>query len=80
VREFGRRCTEIQADIRDIKALRAAADQTEREFGKVDIVVADAAIQRLWIGWAPSERLPVSVPFNDQLISHYGHATARTSA
>lgn len=49
VREFGRRCTEIQADIRDIKALRAAADQTEHEFSKVDIVVADAAIQR----WMP---------------------------
>lgn len=35
--------------IRDIRALRAAADQSEREFGKVDIVVADAAIQR----WMP---------------------------
>ena len=49
IRAYGRRCTEIQADIRDIKALRAAAEQTEREYGKIDIVVADAAIQR----WMP---------------------------
>ena len=49
VRAYGRRCTPIQADIRNIAALRAAADQTEREYGKVDIVVANAAIQR----WKP---------------------------
>jgi NAD(P)-dependent dehydrogenase (short-subunit alcohol dehydrogenase family) len=49
VRQFGRKCTEIKADIRDISALRAAADQVEREHGKIDIVVADAAIQR----WMP---------------------------
>jgi NAD(P)-dependent dehydrogenase (short-subunit alcohol dehydrogenase family) len=41
VRQLGRQCTEIKADIRDINALRAAADQVESE--------ADAAIQR----WMP---------------------------
>ncbi|MBV9828471.1 MAG: mycofactocin-coupled SDR family oxidoreductase [Alphaproteobacteria bacterium] len=49
VRSYGRRCNEIHADIRDIGALRQAADQIERDFGKIDIVVADAAIQR----WMP---------------------------
>jgi NAD(P)-dependent dehydrogenase (short-subunit alcohol dehydrogenase family) len=39
----------ILADIRDIAKLRTIADQTETEYGKVDIVVANAAIQR-WKG------------------------------
>ncbi len=46
VRGLGRQCTAIKADIRDIAALRKAADQIERAHGQIDIVVADAAIQR----------------------------------
>ena len=49
IESFGRRGQAIRADIRDIAALRAAADQVEREHGKIDIVVANAAIQR----WKP---------------------------
>src|SRR5690242_19138856 len=49
VRSFGRRCAEIRADIRDINALRNAADTIERDFGRIDIVIANAAIQR----WVP---------------------------
>ncbi len=49
IRKFGRRCTPVQADIRDIAALRQVADQTVKDFGKIDIVVANAAIQR----WTP---------------------------
>lgn len=49
IRAYGRKCLSIQADIRDIGALRQAADHMEREFGKIDIVVANAAIQR----WKP---------------------------
>lgn len=49
VEGFGRRCLPIKADIRDIAALRQAADQVESQFGKIDIVVANAAIQR----WKP---------------------------
>ncbi len=49
IRSLGRKCTPIQADIRNIASLRAAADQVEGEHGKIDIVVADAAIQR----WKP---------------------------
>lgn len=45
----GRRGDSIRADIRDIAALRAAADHVEQTYGKIDIVVADAAIQR----WKP---------------------------
>jgi len=49
IKVYGRRGEAIRADIRDIAALRNAADQIERRFGKIDIVVADAAIQR----WKP---------------------------
>ncbi len=49
IQAYGRRGDSIRADIRDIAGLRAAADQIEREHGKIDIVVANAAIQR----WVP---------------------------
>ena len=46
---YGRRAMGIKADIRDIATLRRIADQVDAEFGKIDIVVANAAIQ----GWKP---------------------------
>ncbi|HEY0423028.1 MAG TPA: SDR family NAD(P)-dependent oxidoreductase [Rhodopila sp.] len=49
IQAYGRKADSIRADIRDIAALRAAADKIERDHGKIDIVVADAAIQR----WKP---------------------------
>ena len=49
VKSYGRRCEPVKADIRDIAALRRAADKTEADFGKIDILVANAAIQR----WVP---------------------------
>ncbi len=49
IKAYGRRGEAMRADIRDIAALRAAADQIEKTYGKIDIVVANAAIQR----WKP---------------------------
>jgi NAD(P)-dependent dehydrogenase (short-subunit alcohol dehydrogenase family) len=49
IKKYGRRGEAIKADIRDIAALRAIADRVEKDYGKIDIVVADAAIQR----WVP---------------------------
>src|SRR6201996_52375 len=49
IKSFGRRGEAIKADIRDIGALRQIADKVERDYGKIDIVVADAGIQR----WMP---------------------------
>jgi NAD(P)-dependent dehydrogenase (short-subunit alcohol dehydrogenase family) len=46
---FGRKGEAIRADIRDIAALRDIAARVTRTHGKIDIVVADAAIQR----WKP---------------------------
>ncbi len=48
ITSYGRKGQEVRADIRNIAALRRAADQVESDFGKIDIVVA-AAIQR----WKP---------------------------
>jgi len=49
IRGYGRQGEGIKADIRDIAALRAIADDVNNRHGKIDIVVADAAIQR----WVP---------------------------
>lgn len=49
IKAYGRRTQSIHADIRDIGALRKAADSIQASFGQIDIVVADAAIQR----WKP---------------------------
>jgi short chain dehydrogenase len=49
IRQYGRRAAAIKADIRDSGVLRQIADQVEHEYGKIDIVVANAAIQ----GWKP---------------------------
>ena len=49
IRAYGRKADGIQVDIRDIGRLRQIADQVESEHGKIDIVVANAAIQR----WKP---------------------------
>jgi NAD(P)-dependent dehydrogenase (short-subunit alcohol dehydrogenase family) len=49
IQSFGRKGEAIRADIRDIAALRQAADTVERTYGRIDIVVANAAIQR----WKP---------------------------
>ena len=40
VRKLGRKCKTVRADIRDIGALRAIASDTETEFGRIDILVA----------------------------------------
>lgn len=46
---FGRTGQFVKADIRDIGALRDVAERVERDLGRIDILVANAAIQ----GWKP---------------------------
>src|SRR5580698_7197213 len=43
IRALGRRVETVRADIRDIAALRKIADQTEQQFGKIDIVLNGTA-------------------------------------
>ncbi len=49
VHRYGRRGEAMVADIRDIAQLRTAAAHVEATYGKIDILVANAAIQR-WMG------------------------------
>jgi NAD(P)-dependent dehydrogenase (short-subunit alcohol dehydrogenase family) len=49
IKEYGREGEAIRADIRDIAALRTAAEHVTKTYGRIDILVADAAIQR----WKP---------------------------
>jgi len=49
IQAYGRKGEGVHADIRDIGALRRIADDVDARYGKIDIVVADAAIQR----WVP---------------------------
>jgi hypothetical protein len=49
IKSFGRRAEGIKADIREIETLRQLADRIEHSFGKIDVAVANAAIQR----WMP---------------------------
>ncbi|AFW00162.1 short-chain dehydrogenase [Gluconobacter oxydans] len=49
IRAYGRRGEAIVADIRKVSQLRKAADHIEKTYGKIDCVVANAAIQ----GWKP---------------------------
>jgi SDR family mycofactocin-dependent oxidoreductase len=44
VKEAGRRCVIVQADVRDIHALAAGAHQGAEELGGIDIVIANAGI------------------------------------
>lgn len=46
IEAHGRRAIAIKGDIRKIAQLRAAHDRVLKELGRIDIVVADAAIQR----------------------------------
>jgi NAD(P)-dependent dehydrogenase (short-subunit alcohol dehydrogenase family) len=49
IKAYGRRGESLRADIRDIAALRAAASTIQAKYGRIDVVVANAAIQR----WKP---------------------------
>ncbi|MEX3940643.1 SDR family NAD(P)-dependent oxidoreductase [Paraburkholderia sp. BR10937] len=45
IKAYGGRAEGIRADIRDVAALRAVAEGINERFGKIDIVVANAAVQ-----------------------------------
>jgi SDR family mycofactocin-dependent oxidoreductase len=45
VQEGGRKFMAVVGDVRDISLLRSVADKAEQQFGRIDIVVANAATQ-----------------------------------
>ncbi len=44
IKALDRRCIAVQADVRDMKAMREAAERAIRELGRVDIMVPNAGI------------------------------------
>lgn len=44
VEELGRRCVAVKADVRDREQMKAVADKAIEEFGKIDILCANAGI------------------------------------
>jgi NAD(P)-dependent dehydrogenase (short-subunit alcohol dehydrogenase family) len=46
VRDLGRRCLAVRADVREMESLQVLAERTMREFGRLDISVANAGIFR----------------------------------
>jgi SDR family mycofactocin-dependent oxidoreductase len=51
VRRLGRRAITCAADVRDGPAMRAAAQATVQEFGRIDILVASAGIDSWGVAW-----------------------------
>ncbi|MBD0269339.1 MAG: SDR family oxidoreductase [Cyanobacteria bacterium Co-bin8] len=47
VKQYGTQVLQIQADVRDLAAMQAAAERTARELGGIDIVVANAG----YVAW-----------------------------
>jgi peroxisomal 2,4-dienoyl-CoA reductase len=39
----GAKCLAISADVRDLKSMETAVEQTIKEFGRIDFVIAGAA-------------------------------------
>ena len=72
IKALGRRCIAIKGDIRHIGQLRAAHDRVVGELGRIDIVVANAAIQR-WRDLAEME----DADWND-VIDNNVNGTANT--
>ena len=72
VKAYGRRSEAVQCDIRRIADLRSAADRIAKQYGRIDIVVADAAIQR----WMPLLQMQDS-DWND-VIDNNLNGTANT--
>ena len=72
IQAYGRKGEAVRADIRDINALRSVADRVKRTYGKIDIVVANAAIQR----WMPLMQMQDS-DWND-VIENNLNGTANT--
>jgi SDR family mycofactocin-dependent oxidoreductase len=47
VEKEGRRCIAVHADVRDYDQVQAVTDRAAEEFGKIDILIANAGVMRL---------------------------------
>lgn len=51
VEDLGRRCLAVQADVRDSEGLRGLVEKAISEFGHIDILLANAAIESFGEAW-----------------------------
>jgi SDR family mycofactocin-dependent oxidoreductase len=55
VRATGRRCVAVEADVRFFAEIRSAVDAATSEFGRLDVVVANAGVMSSGRAWELSE-------------------------
>ncbi|WP_326818574.1 mycofactocin-coupled SDR family oxidoreductase [Streptomyces sp. NBC_01762] len=55
VRATGRRCVAVEADVRHFAEMRSAVDAATAEFGRLDVVVANAGVMSSGRAWEFSE-------------------------
>ncbi|MFE7792761.1 mycofactocin-coupled SDR family oxidoreductase [Streptomyces sp. NPDC057460] len=55
VRATGRRCVAVEADVRHFAEMRSAVDAATAEFGRLDVVVANAGVMSSGHAWELSE-------------------------
>ena len=51
VRELGRRCLAVEADVRDTQGMRGLVERAISEFGHIDILLANAGIESFGTSW-----------------------------
>lgn len=51
VEDLGRRCLAVKADVRDGEAMRGVVERAISEFGRVDVLVANAGIESFGSAW-----------------------------
>jgi NAD(P)-dependent dehydrogenase (short-subunit alcohol dehydrogenase family) len=51
VEGLGRRCLAVQADVRDSEGMRGVVERAISEFGRIDILLANAGIESFGTAW-----------------------------
>ena len=51
VEDLGRRCLAVQADVRDSEGMRGVVERAISEFGRIDILLANAGIESFGTAW-----------------------------
>jgi SDR family mycofactocin-dependent oxidoreductase len=51
VEDLGRRCLAVQADVRDSEGMRGVVERAVSEFGRIDILLANAGIESFGTAW-----------------------------
>jgi NAD(P)-dependent dehydrogenase (short-subunit alcohol dehydrogenase family) len=52
IRSYGRECLLIPQDLRSEEGCKRVVDVTVKAWGKIDVLVNNASVGRLWMTWA----------------------------